>query len=146
MTIANDPTNLARALRLLQKNGLVKLRGDIDQTKASEKDIAENPKGLKVRPIEAAQLPRSLDSVALSAVNGNYAISAGIPLSSAIIKEKLDENLHLVVAVRTEDLEKPFAKDIRDVVESAGFKKVISDSRNIFKDFSQPAWLQRGKK
>jgi len=146
VTIANDPTNLARALRLLQKNGLVKLRGDIDQTKASEKDIAENPRGLKVRPIEAAQLPRSLDSVALSAVNGNYAISAGIPLSSAIIKEKLDENLHLVVAVRTEDLEKPFAKDIRDVVESAGFKKVITDPGNIFKDFSQPAWLQSAKK
>lgn len=146
VTIANDPTNLARALRLLQKNGLIKLRADIDPTKASEKDIAENPKGLKIRPIEAAQLPRSLDSVALSAVNGNYAIAAGIPLSSAIIKEQLDENLKLVIAVRTEDLEKPFAKDIRSVVESAEFKKVVNDPRNIFKDFSQPAWLQSAKK
>lgn len=146
VTIANDPTNLARALRLLQKNGLIKLRGEVDQTKASEKDIAENPRGLKVRPIEAAQLPRSLDSVALSAVNGNYAISAGIPLSSAIIKEKLDENLHLVIAVRTGDLEKPFARDIRSVVESAEFKKVVTDPRYVFKEFSQPAWLQGGKR
>lgn len=146
VTIANDPTNLARALRLLQKNGLIKLRGEIDQTKASEKDIAENPRGLRIRPIEAAQLPRSLDSVALSAVNGNYAISAGIPLSSAIIKEKLDENLHLVIAVRTGDLEKPFARDIRSVVESAEFKKVITAPGNIFREFSQPAWLQGGKR
>lgn len=146
VTIANDPTNLARALRLLQKNGLIKLRGDVDQTKASEKDIAENPRGLKIRPIEAAQLPRSLDSVALSAVNGNYAISAGIPLSSAIIKEKLDENLHLVIAVRTGDLDKQFARDIRSVVESAEFRKVVTDPRYVFKEFSQPAWLLAGKK
>lgn len=145
VTIANDPTNLSRALRLLQKNGLVKLRDDVDATKASEKDIAENPKGLKIRPIEAAQLPRSLDSVSLSAVNGNYAIAAGIPLSSAIIKEQLDENLKLVVAVRTEDLEKQFVKDIRSVLESAEFKKVVNDPKQIFNDFQKPAWLTAKK-
>jgi D-methionine transport system substrate-binding protein len=145
VTIANDPTNLARALRLLQKNGLIKLKANIDPTKASEKDIAENPKGIRVRPIEAAQLPRSLDSVALSAVNGNYAISAGIPLSSALIKEKLDENLKLVIAVRTTDLEKPFAKDIRTVVESPEFRKAVNNSRDIFKDFEFPAWLKNRK-
>lgn len=145
VTIANDPTNLSRALRLLQKNGLIKLRAEVDPTRASEKDIAENPKGLKVRPIEAAQLPRTLDSVALSAVNGNYAIAAGIPLSSAIIKEQLDENLKLVIAVKTEDLEKQFVKDIRSVVESREFKKVVNDPKQIFNDFQKPAWLTAKK-
>jgi D-methionine transport system substrate-binding protein len=81
ITLANDPTNLARALGLLQKHGLITLKGAIDPTKASEKDIDQNPYGLVIQPIEAAQLPRLLDSVTLSVVNGNYAIAAGIPLS-----------------------------------------------------------------
>jgi D-methionine transport system substrate-binding protein len=142
ITIANDPTNLARALRLLQKEGLIKLKAEIDPAKASEKDIAENPKGLKIRPIEAAQIPRSLDSVAIAVINGNYAIAARIPLSSAIVKEKLDENLKLVVAVRTADIDKQFAKDIREVLESAEFKKALLNKKDIFKDFQFPTWLK----
>lgn len=145
VTLANDPTNLARALRLLQKQGLIKLKADIDPAKASEKDIAENPKGLKIRPIEAAQIPRSLDSVAIAVINGNYAIAAGIPLSSAIIKEELDENLKLVIAVRSEDLEKPFVADIRSVVEAPAFKKTVTSPKEIFKDFQSPAWLKSKK-
>ncbi len=145
VTIPNDPTNLARALRLLQKNGLIKLRADVDATKASEKDIAENPKGIKIRPVEAAQLPRTLDSVALSAVNGNYAIAAGISLSSAIVLERLDENMTNLIAVRSEDLDKSFVKDIRAVVASAEFRKVIEDPRNPFKYFQQPEWFQHKK-
>jgi len=145
VTIANDPTNLARALRLLQKVGLIKLKAEVDPAKASEKDIAENPKGLKVRPIEAAQIPRSLESVTVAVINGNYAISAGIPLDSALIKEQLDENLKLVVGVRTEDLEKPFVKDIRDVLESAEFKKAVNNPKYVFKDFQFPAWLSTKK-
>jgi D-methionine transport system substrate-binding protein len=141
VTIANDPTNLARALRLLQKIGLIKLKADIDPAKASEKDVAENPKGLRIRPIEAAQIPRTLDSVTVAVINGNYAIAAGIPLSSAIIKEQLDENLKLVVAVRTDDQEKQFVKDIRGVIESKEFKKVANDPKQVFNDFQKPAWL-----
>jgi D-methionine transport system substrate-binding protein len=141
ITIANDPTNLARALRLLQKVGLIKLKAEIDPAKASEKDIAENPKGLKIRPIEAAQIPRSLDSVTIAVINGNYAIAAGIPLDSALIKEELDENMKLVVAVRTEDLDKPFARDIQAVLESAEFKKAVNNKKDVFKDFQFPAWL-----
>lgn len=145
VTLANDPTNLARALRLLQKNGLIKLKADIDPAKASEKDIAESPKGLKIKPIEAAQIPRSLDSVAIAVINGNYAIAAGIPLSSAIIKEELDENLKLVIAVRSEDLEKQFVTDIRTVVESPEFKKTVNSPKEVFKDFQFPAWLKSKK-
>ena len=78
VTLANDPTNLARALRLFAKQGLITLKPEIDPTRASERDIADNAKGLRFRPIEAAQLPRSLDSVALAAVNGNFAFAAKI--------------------------------------------------------------------
>jgi len=145
VTIANDPTNLARALRLLQKIGLIKLKAEVDPARASEKDIAENPKGLKIRPIEAAQIPRTLDSVTVAVINGNYAIAAGIPLDSALVKEELDENLKLVVAVRSEDLDKQFAKDIRTVLESADFKKAVNNPKYVFKDFQFPAWLAAKK-
>lgn len=141
ITIANDPTNLARALRFLQKSGLVTLKKEIDPAKASEKDISENPKGLKIRPIEAAQIPRTLDSVTIAVINGNYAIAAGIPLDSALLKEELDENLKLVVAVRTADLDKPFARDIQAVLESTEFKKAAYNPKYVFKDFQFPAWL-----
>lgn len=142
ITLANDPTNLARALRLLAKNNLITLKPSIDATKASEKDIDQNPYGLKFSPIEAAQLPRSLDSITLSVVNGNYAIAAGIPLSSAIIKEELSDDLKNLVAVRTEDLDKQFVKDIKETIESEAFKAVIEDSKYVFKDFQKPTWYE----
>ncbi|GBG57349.1 lipoprotein [Sporomusaceae bacterium FL31] len=142
ITLANDPTNLTRALRLLAKNELITFKSTIDATKASEKDIEKNPYGLKVSPVEAAQLPRTLDSVALSVVNGNFAIAAGIPLSSAIIKEELSEELKNLVAVRTEDLDKQFVKDIKEVIESEDFKKAIEDPKNVFKDFQKPDWYK----
>jgi D-methionine transport system substrate-binding protein len=141
VTIANDPTNLARALRYLQTLGFIKIKPDIDAAKASEKDIGENPHNLKVKPIEAAQLPRSVESVDFSLVNGNYAIAAGI-WSTALNRETLIEGNINLVAVRTEDLDKQFAKDIKDVVESKEFLAVVDDPKNIFKDFQKPEWLK----
>ena len=143
ITLANDPTNLARALRLLEKNKFITLKPSIDATKASEKDIDQNPYGLKFSPIEAAQLPRSLDSITLSVVNGNYAIAAGIPLSSSIIQEELSEELKNLVAVRTEDLDKQFVKDLKEIIESEEFKTVIEDPKHVFKDFQKPDWYKK---
>jgi D-methionine transport system substrate-binding protein len=140
VTLANDPTNLARALRLLAKYNLVTFKKDVDVTKVSEKDIEKNPIGLKISPVEAAQLPRTLDSVTISLINGNYAIAAGINLDSALIKENLDENLKNLVAVRTADLDKQYVKDIKEAFESEVFKNVIEDPKNIFKGFQKPQW------
>lgn len=142
VTLANDPTNLARALRFLNKLGLITFRKDIDPTKASEKDIEQNPLGLVFKPLEAAQLPRTLDSATASVVNGNFAISAGLKLSSAIKLEELDENIKNVVAVRTEDLDKPFVKDIKVVIESPEFLAVVDDPKFIFHSFQKPDWLK----
>jgi len=140
ITLANDPTNLARTLRFLAKSNIITFKQNIDDTKASEKDIDQNPYGLKVSPVEAAQLPRTLDSVTLSVVPGNYAIAANIPLASAIIKEELSEELKNIVAVRTEDLDKQFVKDIKEIIESEDFKNIIEDPKYIFKDFQKPTW------
>lgn len=110
ITLSNDPTNLARGLRFLQSLELITIKDNIDPTKASERDIASNPKGLVFKPLEAAQLPRTLDGVTGALVNGNFAVAAGLDLSSAIKQEHLDENLKNIIAVRSEDADKPFAK------------------------------------
>ncbi len=142
VVLSNDVTNLARHLRFLQKLGLLELRAGADPAKVSEKDIAENPRGLRFRPVEAALAPRALDSVAAAVVNGNYAVAAGIPLSTALATEQLDEGLKNVVAVRTADLDQPFARDLRAVLESADFRRAIDDPKSPFKDFQKPAWLK----
>lgn len=142
VTLANDPTNLARALRFLAKLDLITIRKDIDPTQASEKDVDQNPRGLVIRPLEAAQLPRTLESAAASVVNGNFAIAAGLKLSDALKLEELDENLKNLVAVRTEDLDRQYVKDIRTVVESPEFLAVVDSPQHIFKDFQKPAWLK----
>jgi D-methionine transport system substrate-binding protein len=141
ITLANDPTNLARALRFLAKLGLLTFNKDIDPTTASEKDIDGNPRGLVFKPLEAAQLPRTLDTATASVVNGNYAIAAGLSLASALELEVLDENLKIVLAVRVEDRDKPFVKDITAIIESDAFLAIIDDPQRVFKSFQRPAWI-----
>lgn len=142
VTLSNDATNLARGLRFLQSMGLITIKADIDPTKASEKDILENPRGLVFKPMEAAQLPRTLDSVTASLVNGNFALASGMKLSSAIKLETLDENLKNIIAVRTDDLDKPFVKDTKAIVESPAYAAVINDSALMYSQFQKPEWMQ----
>ncbi|MFJ5448793.1 MetQ/NlpA family ABC transporter substrate-binding protein [Pectobacterium carotovorum] len=142
VTLSNDATNLARGLRFLQSMGLITIKADIDPTKASEKDILENPRGLVFKPMEAAQLPRTLDSVMASLVNGNFALASGMKLSSAIKLETLDENLKNVIAVRTDDLDKPFVKDTKAIVESPAYAAVINDPALMYSQFQKPEWMQ----
>ena len=141
ITLANDPTNLARALRFLAKLDLLTFKKDIDPTQASEKDIEQNPRGLVFKPLEAAQLPRTLDTAAASVVNGNFAIAAGLDLNKALKLEVLDENLKNLVAIKTDDLEKPFVKDIKAAVESDEFLAVVTDPKFQFASFQRPDWI-----
>jgi D-methionine transport system substrate-binding protein len=142
VTLPNDVPNLARALRFLVQENIITLKPDIDLTKASEKDIAENPKKLKFTPAEAAQLPRTLESADIAIINGNYAISSGLSLADAVAKEKLDEPYKNIIAVRTADKDAQFVKDIEEIVKSEAFRTVILDSKNIFKDFDFPEWFK----
>ena len=139
VTIPNDPVNAARALLVLEANGLVEIDPNVEPLKASEKDIIENPKNLVVTPIEAAQLPRSVDSADLAAVPGNFAIAASMNLTDALVLEDMPDQFRNVVAVKTENKDKQFAKDIIEVIESEQFEKVIDSD---FQGFGKPAWMQ----
>lgn len=138
IAIPNDASNLARALRLLKDNGVIKLKDNIDETKATEKDVVENPKNVKFTSVEGAQLARSIESVDVALVPGNFAFASKLDYSKALAVEKLAENYKNVVAVRTEDLDKDLGKDLKEAVESKEFKDAIENGK--FKDFSKPEW------
>ncbi len=86
IAIPNDGTNEARALLLLQAQGLIKLKDGVNFT-ATKLDIAENPKNLDIQELEAAQIARSLSDVDVAVINGNYAIDAGLKVSDALAVE-----------------------------------------------------------
>ncbi len=138
VAIPNDETNLARALRVLQQAGLVKIKEDANPAKATQNDLSENIKKLKFEEIEAPQLPRSLDSVDVAVINGNFAIGAGLKLSDALYNEVLGDGYVNVIAVRTEDKDSELSKDIVQIVESDAFKKVVENPGGQYVSFQKP--------
>ena len=100
VTIPNDPANGGRALLLLEDAGLLKLKSGIG-VKATVLDIVSNPKHLRIREVEAAQVPRTLDDVDLAVVNSNYAIGVGLnPVTDSIYLESKTSPYAVVVAAR----------------------------------------------
>ena len=87
--VPNDPTNGGRALLLLQEQGLITLKEDVG-LEPTVLDIAENPHNYQIEELEAAQLPRSLDSLDLAVINGNYALQAGLNAADALAIESTD--------------------------------------------------------
>jgi len=85
--VPNDATNEARALLLLEANGLITLKPDAG-VNATINDIASNPLNLEIKEIEAAQLPLSLLDLDAAVINGNYAISGGLSVADAIALEE----------------------------------------------------------
>ncbi|WIM93954.1 MetQ/NlpA family ABC transporter substrate-binding protein [Actinoplanes oblitus] len=128
VAIPNDPSNSGRALNLLAKNGLITLK-DGAGVKATQKDIATNPKNLQFKTLEAAQLPRSLDDTALSVINGNYAIETGLkPSTDALALESGDDNPYAnLVVVRTGDENDPRIVKLEKLLHSPEVKKFIND-------------------
>jgi D-methionine transport system substrate-binding protein len=100
VAIPNDPSNGGRALLLLASRGLITLKAGVGVT-ATPLDITANPKNLRFTELEAAQLPRSLPDVDAAAINGNYALEAGInPTQDALIIEGGDSPYTNYVVVR----------------------------------------------
>lgn len=137
-TLPNDPSNLARALLLLQKEQLITVKADIDPLRVTEKDITSNPKNIRFLPIEAAQLPRTIGDVEFSIVPGNFAIASGLDLTSAVVLEQPPVEYQQVVAVRTEDADKPWAKDLAAAFKSPFFSDELNKT---FPGYVRPVGL-----
>lgn len=137
ITIPNDPSNLARAIHLLALAGIVTIDSRIDPLTATEKDIIANPKDVLLLPIAATLLPSSLGDADFSVITGNYVLAAGMRLSEALLLERPPEAYQLVVAVRTADLGKPFAKDLAAAYQSELFRRFI-ETDDLAKGFPLP--------
>lgn len=138
VAIANDPSNAARTLLSLQEQGLIEIDPNIDELKASEKDVMKNDKNLVFQPIEGAALPRTIESVDLAGVPGNFALGAGLNLLDAMFLENMPDQFRNVVAMKADNKESQLAKDLIEIVESAKFEEVIDAD---FKGFGKPEWM-----
>ena len=129
--IPNDATNGARALLLLQDNGVIKLKDGAGVT-ATEQDIAENPKNIKIVPLEAATIPASLPDLALGIINGNYAVGADLKISDAIATETEDslaaETYANVIVVNEENKDSEKTKALVAALQTEEVKKFIDDN------------------
>ena len=127
VSIPNDPTNGGRALLLLQKADLLKLKDGVKET-ATVQDIAENSKNLVIQEVEAAQLPRTLEDVDISIINTNFALNADLnPMKDALFIEDKDSPYVNIIAVRDGDENRDEIKKLLTTIKSDKIKKFIED-------------------
>ncbi len=128
--VPNDTTNEARALLLLQDQGLIKLKENAGLT-ATVKDIADNPKNFEIKELEAAQVPKALQDVDVAAINTNYALEANLKLSDALASEGADslaaKTYANIIAVKEGNENAEKIKALIDAVKSEQVKKFIED-------------------
>lgn len=132
IAIPNDGTNEARALLLLEAQGLIKLTEGVG-LEATIIDIAENSRNLVIHEIEAAQLARSLQDVDFAVINGNYAIQAGLNVSkdALAVEDKDSEAANIygnVIAVRKGDEDREEIKALVEALQSDEVKEFIEST------------------
>ncbi|MEG0797863.1 MAG: MetQ/NlpA family ABC transporter substrate-binding protein [Acidaminococcaceae bacterium] len=127
IAIPNDPTNGGRALALLEKAGLLKLREGVGIS-GTPNDITDNAKSYEVIEIEAALLPRSLDDVAIAVINSNFAMEANLnPVKDSLFTEPKDSPYANIVAIRKGDDQRPELQKLAKALTSPEVKKFIEE-------------------
>ena len=131
IAVPNDTTNEARALLLLQDQGLIEV-DDSAGLNATVKDITSNPKNIQITEIEAAQLSRILPDVDLAVINGNYAIDGGLKMSDALAVEESGSVATTaypnVIAVRKGDENRPELQALVEALKSDTVKQYINET------------------
>jgi D-methionine transport system substrate-binding protein len=127
VAIPNESSNEGRALLLLQKAGLIKLK-DPTNPLSTLKDIADNPKGLKFRELEGATLPRVLDEVDLALINTNYALDAKLdPERDALVIEDAKSPYVNYLVGRPDNKDDPDVKKLAAALTSPEVKAFIAN-------------------
>ncbi|MDY5869557.1 MAG: MetQ/NlpA family ABC transporter substrate-binding protein [Lachnospiraceae bacterium] len=132
IAVPNDTTNEARALLLLQDNGLITLKDDAG-LEATVNDIVDNPYNLEIVELEAAQVPRVVGEVAFVVLNGNYALEAGYSVAKdSIAYESTDSEAAKtyvnVIAVKEENENSAKIKALVEALKSDAIKTYINDT------------------
>lgn len=131
IAVPNDTTNCARALLLLEAQGLITLDPDAGIT-ATEQDIVENPHNIKIVPLAAEQVARTLPDVAFGVINGNYALQAGLSTEDAVALETSDseaiQQYVNVIAVKEGNENNEGIKALVEVLKSDEIKNFINEN------------------
>lgn len=131
IAVPSDTTNEARALLLLEEQGLITLKEGVG-LKATANDIIDNPYNISIIETEAAALPRTLQDVSFAVINGNYALSSGLDPASALVGEdpKSDaaNEYANIIAVRAEDAGSEKTRVLVEVLQSKEVKEYIEES------------------
>ncbi|MCP3135771.1 MetQ/NlpA family ABC transporter substrate-binding protein [Pyxidicoccus xibeiensis] len=131
VTLPADPSNAARALRLLEAQGLLRLREGAGAT-ATVQDVVSNPRALALREIDAEQQPRTLEDVAAAVINGNYFLEAQKQLkldAKVLARESPRENPYAnVLAVRKGDEARPEIQTLLKALRSEEVRKFIEST------------------
>jgi len=128
VAIPQDPSNAARAYRLLEKAGWIKLKDGIDPIHATKNDIAENPLNLNIVEMDSAQIPRILnDDIAFGVVPGSMAYAAGLDPKTALLPEDVVKQYELVAVVNKEDKDAEWAKAVVEAYKSDEFKAFLEE-------------------
>ena len=137
VAIPNDPSNGARALRLLAQEKLISIQDDGDLV-LTPKEIHYNPLSLVIKELEAAQLPRILEDVDIAIINTNYAVPADLlPNRDALALENKDSPYANIVVVRSKDKEDPKYQNLLAALHS---DEVIEEAKKIFQGQAIKAW------
>ncbi|MCH8498759.1 MAG: MetQ/NlpA family ABC transporter substrate-binding protein [Marinobacter sp.] len=127
VAIPNDPTNGGRALLLLQQQGLITLKPEAGIT-ATPRDIAENPKRLRFRELEAATLPRVLNQVDLALINTNYALEAGLrPSEDALFIEGAESPYVNILVVHADNADNASLQKLADTLRTEEVRRFIKE-------------------
>ena len=131
IAVPNDTTNEARALLLLEANGLIKIREGAGLA-ATKNDIAENPHNIEIVELEAAQVARVITDVDFVVLNGNYALSAGLDVADAVAKEEQDseaaQTYANIIVVKEGNENNEGVKALIDALKSDKVKQYINET------------------
>ncbi|HWR28579.1 MAG TPA: MetQ/NlpA family ABC transporter substrate-binding protein [Negativicutes bacterium] len=126
IAIPNDPSNAGRALLLLEKNGLIKLKPGVGAA-ATVLDVVDNPKKFKLKELEAALIPRAITDVDIAAINTSYAIKAGlVPTRDGLALEDSSSPYTNILVVREKDKDNPVFQKLIKAYHSEDVKKYLS--------------------
>ena len=130
IAVPNDTTNEARALLLLQDNGIIKLKDGVGIT-ATVGDIKENPKNIEFKEVEAAQIPNTLKDVDYAVINSNYAIGAGLdPVKGSLAIEGSSSAYSNILAVKSGNENSDKIKALVAALESKKVADFITSKYN----------------
>lgn len=137
VAVPNDPSNLARALILLEKQGLIKLKDSTDLF-ATSKDIVENPKKLNIKEVDTSIAAKALDDVDLAVVNNTYAGQVGLNATEhGVFVEAKDSPYVNIIVAREDNKDTPA---VQNFVKSYQTEEVYEEAKKHFKDGVVKGW------